>query len=50
MFGNDKLESGKMVIVSGCGLLQSTTEKFARWASEETFKITVEIPGFQAKN
>jgi len=26
MFGNDKLESGKMVLVSGCSLLQSTIE------------------------
>jgi hypothetical protein len=36
MFGNDELEGGKMVIVSGCGLLQSTIEKSARWASKET--------------
>jgi len=36
MFGYDKLEREKMVIVSGCGLLQSNIEKFARWASEET--------------
>jgi phosphatidylglycerophosphate synthase len=26
LFGNDKLESGKMVLVSGCSLLQSTIE------------------------
>jgi hypothetical protein len=30
VFKNDKMENGRMVILSGCGLLQSTIEQFTR--------------------